>query len=211
MTKALLVPLGVLLLAAHVACDNDPGKDKAKATVAEALSVAPSAPAVVAYSFSNANSKLEFVGAKVTRKHDGSFGKFMGAIETPDGRPESSQVTVLVEVASLSADQAKLTDHLKSEDFLDVGKFPAAKFVSTSVTPGGEKGATHTITGNLDLHGVTKSITFPATITFAPEAVDASAEFVINRKDFGIVYPGAPDDLIKDEVALKLTIHAKKT
>jgi len=210
MTKALLVPFGVLLLA-HVACDNDPGKDKAKATVAEALSVAPSAPAVVAYRFSNVDSKLEFVGAKVTRKHDGSFGKFMGAIETPDGRPESSQVTVLVEVASLSADQAKLTDHLKSEDFLDVGKFPAAKFVSTSVTPAGEKGATHRIAGNLELHGVTKSITFPATITFTPEAVDATAEFVINRKDFGIVYPGAPDDLIKDEVALKLTIHAKKS
>jgi polyisoprenoid-binding protein YceI len=78
------------------------------------------------------------------------------------------------------------------------------------VTPGGDKGATHTITGNLEMHGVTKSISFPATIKFAPEAVDASSEFVINRKDFGIVYAGAADDLIKDEVALKLTIHAKK-
>jgi hypothetical protein len=36
------------------------------------------------------------------------------------------------------------------------------------------------------------------------------AEFAINRKDFGVVYPGMPDDLIKDDVLLKLKIHAKK-
>jgi polyisoprenoid-binding protein YceI len=210
MTKTRVLPLAVVLLA-HVACDNDPGKGKSKATVAEAVSVAPpSAPASATYRFSNEDSKLEFVGAKVTRKHDGSFGKFTGAVETPDGKPESSRVTVEVDIASLTADEAKLTGHLKSPDFFDAAKFPAAKFTSTSVTPGGDKGATHTITGNLEMHGVTKSIAFPATLKFAPEAVDASSEFVINRKDFGIVYAGKADDLIKDEVALKLTIHAKK-
>jgi hypothetical protein len=35
------------------------------------------------------------------------------------------------------------------------------------------------------------------------------SEFAINRKDFNIVYPGKPDDLIKDEVLLKLDIAAK--
>jgi hypothetical protein len=40
--------------------------------------------------------------------------------------------------------------------------------------------------------------------------VDVDAEFVINRKDFGVVYPGMPDDLIKDDVLLKLQLRAKK-
>jgi polyisoprenoid-binding protein YceI len=100
---------------------------------------------------------------------------------------------------------------LKTPDFFDVQKFPTARFVSTAVKPGGQNGATHTITGNLELHGVTKSISFPAMIHMTGDLVHATAEFVINRKDFGIVYPGMPDDLIKDEVAIKLTIIAKKT
>jgi hypothetical protein len=42
------------------------------------------------------------------------------------------------------------------------------------------------------------------------DALDVDAEFVINRKDFGVVYPGIPDELIKDDVLSKLPIHAKK-
>jgi hypothetical protein len=33
---------------------------------------------------------------------------------------------------------------------------------------------------------------------------------VIDRKDFGIVYPGVPDDLINDQVLIKLSVRAKK-
>jgi polyisoprenoid-binding protein YceI len=62
----------------------------------------------------------------------------------------------------------------------------------------------------LQLHGVTKSISFPATIKVGGDAVEVDAEFAINHKDFGIVYPGMPDDLIKDDVLLKLRIRANK-
>jgi polyisoprenoid-binding protein YceI len=57
---------------------------------------------------------------------------------------------------------------------------------------------------------VTKSISFPATIKINSDAVDVDTEFAINRKDFGIVYPGMPDDLIKDDVLLKLHVRAAK-
>jgi polyisoprenoid-binding protein YceI len=90
-----------------------------------------------------------------------------------------------------------------------VATYPTATFTSTAITAGGEKGATHTVTGTLDLHGVKKSITFPATISVSPEAVTVKAEFALNRKDFNIVYPGKPDDLIRDEVVLKLDVTAK--
>ena len=193
------------------ACNNDPAKGKAQATVAEAVSVAAPAPGTgVKYAFTNADSKLEFVGAKVTRKHDGSFQTFSGTVTLVDNDPTKSSVTALVDIASLKSDDDKLTGHLKSPDLLDVGKFPQATFTSTSIKAGGEKGATHTITGNLQLHGVTKSITFPATVKASADSVDVDAEFAINRKDFGVVYPGMPDDLIKDDVLLKLQIRGKK-
>jgi len=51
---------------------------------------------------------------------------------------------------------------------------------------------------------------FPATIKINGDAVDVDAEFAINGKDFGMVYPGMPNDLIKDDVLLKLHVRAGK-
>lgn len=198
---------------ALAACNNNPGKGAAHASVdqpVEAASVSPS-PAGTKFSFSQDGSKIEFVGAKVTGKHNGSFGTFSGTINVVDGNPERSSVTADIEIASISTEIEKLTGHLKSPDFFDAAKFPKARFTSTAIKAGGANGATHTVTGNLDLHGVSKSITFPATISISGDNVTVNADFAINRKDFGLVYPGMPDDLIKDDVLIKLSINAKKS
>ncbi|HVK64341.1 MAG TPA: YceI family protein, partial [Polyangium sp.] len=115
-----------------------------------------------------------------------------------------------VETASVKTDAGDLDKHLKNADFFDVEKFPKATFTSTEIKAGGTNGATHTITGDLDLHGVKKSITFPVTITIAADAATGTAEFSINRKDFNITIAGKPDDLIRDDVLLKLTLKAPR-
>jgi polyisoprenoid-binding protein YceI len=199
-----------MFVLAVTACDNDPAKGKTQASAAAPLVTSAPPASAVKYSFSNADSKIDFVGAKVTRKHDGSFQTFTGAVNLVDNDPTKSSVTTEIDIGSVKTDEEKLTKHLKTPDLLDVAKFPKATFTSTSIKAGGDKGATHTVTGNFQLHGVTKSITFPATIKMGGDAVDVDAEFAINRKDFGVVYPGMPDDLIKDDVLLKLHIHAKK-
>jgi polyisoprenoid-binding protein YceI len=196
--------------AALSACDNDPGKGKPHAEVRAPQPATDTAAGAVEHAFSAADSKIEFTGAKVTGKHDGSFGSFRGTVWVQDGDPTRSSVNVEIDMASLKSDADKLTTHLKSADFFDVAVHPTAKFVSTDVKAGGEGGATHTVTGNLEMHGVTKSITFPATIKIAADTVETDAEFAINRQDFGVAYPGMPDDLIKDEILIRLTIRAKK-
>jgi polyisoprenoid-binding protein YceI len=202
--------VALALTLAFAACDNNPAKGKTQAATAEPVATAATPASAVKYTFSNADSKIDFVGAKVTGKHDGSFQRFTGNVNVVDNNPEKSSVSTEIEVGSLKTDEEKLTAHLKTADLLDVAKYPKATFTSTSVKSGGEKGATHTVTGNFQLHGVTKSISFPATIKISGDAVDVDAEFAINRKDFGIVYPGMPDDLIKDDVLLKLHIRAAK-
>jgi polyisoprenoid-binding protein YceI len=197
----------VLTLAA---CDDNPAKGKAQAVTAEPVAAAAAPASSVKYTFSNADSKIDFVGAKVSRKHDGSFQSFTGTVNVVDSNPEKSSVSAEIDVASMKTDDEKLTGHLKTPDLLDVAKYPKATFASTSIKAGGERGATHTMTGNLQLHGMTKSISFPATIKTSRDTVDVDAEFAINRKDFGVVYPGMPDDLIKDDVLLKLHIRAKR-
>jgi polyisoprenoid-binding protein YceI len=202
--------VALALSLALAACDNSPAKGKTQAATAEPVATAAAHASAAKYTFSNAGSKIDFVGAKVTGKHDGSFQSFTGTVSLVDKNAEQSSVSTEIEVASLKTDEEKLTAHLKTPDLLDVAKFPKATFASTSIKAGGEKGATHTVTGNFQLHGVTKSISFPATIKINGDAVDVDAEFAINRKDFGIVYPGMPDDLIKDDVLLKLHIRAAK-
>lgn len=199
-----------VLVLAIAGCDNEPAKGKTQVTAAAPLASTAAPAAAVKYSFSNADSRIDFVGAKVTRKHDGSFQVFSGTVNLVENDPTKSSVTTEIDVASLKSDEEKLTGHLKSGDLLDVAKHPKATFTSTSVKAGGVKGATHTVTGNLQLHGVTKSISFPATVKANGDGVEVDAEFAINRKDFGIVYPGMPDDLIKDDVLLKLQIRARR-
>lgn len=199
-----------LLLLVTAAC-NDPASDTSKAVTGEAAKVAsPQTGAGAKYTIAPPNSKIEFVGSKVTGSHNGSFEKFDGAINLVNNDPTKSQVNITMDVNSIKTDDPGLTKHLLMPDFFDVAKFPQATFVSTEIKPGGDKGASHTVTGNLTLRGVTRAVTFPATISVTPDAANVDADFAINRKDFSINYAGAADNLIRDDVVLKLTIRANK-
>ncbi len=204
----LMIVVGVMLVSA---C-SDPAADKTKAVTGEATKVGSPAAAAQGqrYTITPQNSKIEFTGSKVTGKHDGAFNDFSGQVDYA-GSPEQSRVNITMKTDSLTTDAADLTKHLKTADFFDVAKFPEATFVSTSIKPGGEKGASHTVTGNLTLHGVTKAVTFPATINVTPDVATVDSTFSINRKDFGINYAGQTDNLIRDDVVLKLTIRANKS
>jgi polyisoprenoid-binding protein YceI len=193
-----------------IAC-NDPAADQPRATTGAATQASPQQNvAGTKYTITPQNSKIEFIGSKVTGSHNGAFEKFSGEIDYA-GTPEKSRVSVTIDTDSITTDDANLTKHLKTADFFDVAKFPQATFTSTEIKPGGASGATHTITGNLTLHGVTKSVTFPATINIAGDVASVNANFSINRKDFGINYAGAQDNLIRDDVVLKLTLRANKS
>ena len=209
MQKSVLLMV-LLAFVLFVACAN-PAADKSKAVTGEASQMASPASAVQGqkYTITPQNSKVEFIGAKVTGQHHGSFGDFRGQIDYP-GAPENGRVSFTIKTDSITTDTPDLTKHLKTPDFFDVATYPEASFVSTAIKPGGDKGATHTVTGNLTMHGVTKAITFPATINVTPDAATVESSFSINRKDFGINYAGAADNLIRDDVVLTLHVHATK-
>lgn len=195
--------LATLLL---VGCAQNPADNKPVATVSTSTPAPAGSPAPVAgsrYGFNGESSKVEFTGSKVTGKHEGGFKTFQGEIGLVDNNPEKSSVRVDIQTDSVYADDEKLTGHLKSDDFFDVTKFPEASFRSTSIQKAGDK---YNLTGDLTLHGVTKNITFPADITVGSEAVTAKAEFSIKRTDFGIVYKGKADNLIREEVVIRLDL-----
>ena len=204
--------LVIFLMAVFSASCADPEANKTKATVANSAPESNSAkpPGTETLVISPENSKVEFVASKVTRSHNGSFKRFSGTLDFVAKYWPDSKVTIDIDTASVVTDEPDLTNHLKTPDFFGVAKYPKATFVSTKIEPNTAGGATHTITGNLDLHGIKKSLTFPATIQVTPDSVAVDAEFAINRKDFGIVFPGKPDDLIRDGVVLKLTLKVPR-
>jgi polyisoprenoid-binding protein YceI len=191
----------------------DPAANKPKASVANAAPEVTSSQAAATekLAITPENSKVEFVAAKVTRSHNGSFKQVTGSIDLVPNSIPDSRVTIEIQTNSVATDEAELTKHLQTPDFFDVAKYPRATFVSTKIEPAIKAGTTHEVTGNFDLHGVKKSITFPATIHVTPESVTVDAEFSINRKDFGIVFQNKADDLIRDGVVIKLTVKAPRS
>lgn len=166
--------------------------------------------AVEELAFSNEGSTIGFTGSKVTGSHDGGFNTFTGTVAFNAATPESSLVRVEIDMNSIFSDNDRLTGHLKSDDFFDVENIPTASFVSTKVEPlEGDEG-THTITGDLTLAGQTNTISFPATVTVTDAEFKTMAEFSINRSDWGITYPGRPDDLIREGVVIRLDITAPR-
>jgi polyisoprenoid-binding protein YceI len=208
----------LLALALAVACQSEKKADSQVAPLAPATPAAqtapnPSNPSVITKGAESADasqltlvpdsSKLQLSMAKITKTHSGSFGKFTGNATLSGEQVQS--VSFSVDTASLQTDTEKLTEHVKSKDFLEVEKFPTATFKSSSVVAKPVGGATHEVTGELTMHGVTQQISFPATIDITPDSVTGRAEVAIDRQKFGVAYPGMPDDLIKDEVVLKPT------
>lgn len=206
----LCCPLVAALALACAACDEDPGKGKSQAQVGSAQPVASVDAAAFGTWKIAPDSKLAFVGANVTTKHNGGFKKLVGGINLADGKAAGGAVVVEIEMSSVFTDDEELTTHLKSGDFFDAATHPNASFVSTNVVAGGSDGATHTVTGNLTLRGETRSISFPATIDVGADTVTVKAEFAINRMDFKVSYKGAADDLIRESVAIALSLTARK-
>lgn len=214
----------VIALAVFSAACEDPAANKPKATTSEPTNAASSNTAAnstataanpatkgEALALNPENSSVEFTGSKVTGKHDGGFEKFTGTIDLVNAKPEESSVKVDIDMASVVSDNADLTDHLKTGDFFEVEKFPKSTFASTKIVADSAKGANaYTVTGDLEMRGVKKSITFPATITVSDADVAVKAEFAINRRDFGINYAGMANDLIRDDVVMRLDLKSPR-
>lgn len=152
------------------------------------------------------DTEVKFVASKVTRSHNGGFRKVTGSVTVPkDDDLTKARIDVTIDMKSTYADDEKLTGHLMSPDFFDTEKYPTSTFKSTAIT---KTDGAYLVTGDLTLHGVTKSLNIPADININAGQLTAKSEFKIDRKLFNIIYPGKPDDLIRDEVVISFDIKA---
>ena len=90
----------------------------------------------------------------------GGFKDFSGTFSYDEKNPDAGKVQVSINTASVDTNHAERDKHLRSDDFLNVSKFPTATFVSTAVKASGND--TAEISGNLTLNGVTKPVVIQA-------------------------------------------------
>jgi polyisoprenoid-binding protein YceI len=121
-----------------------------------------------------------------------TLGQGTGTLEFDQADPTQSSIKVTIPLSSLNTSVPELDEHLRSADFFDAAKFPTATFVSTRVEKGDAPNHL-SVAGDLTLHGVTKSVTFTATIvrvgvnprTNLP-TIGLDATTTLKRSEFGL-------------------------
>lgn len=123
----------------------------------------------------------------------GHFKQFDGRFFYDPANVGATNISVNIDPASIDSNHAERDKHIKSDDYLDVAKYPKAGFVSTRVESTGKN--TAKVHGKLTLHGVTKEITFDAALTgkgpdpWGGNRAGFEASYVINTEDFGMAFP----------------------
>ena len=155
-----------------------------------ALSSAAFAQTTTPFVVDAAKSTCKWTGKKVTGSHWGNIKIASGVIYAENGNVKNGSVQIdmkSIEVKDLEPAKGgdKLLGHLKSEDFFSVDKNPTAKLDIKSVTAAANG---VTCVADLTIKGITKEITFPATIAYMDNVMIVSADFKIDRTKWDIKY-----------------------
>lgn len=138
----------------------------------------------------------------------GRFNDFSGSFSYDEANPEKSSIQVEIDTASIDSNHAERDKHLRSGDFLDTDKFGKATFVSKKVVDKGD--GKLDITGDLTLHGVTKSISINAKKMgegkdpWGGYRAGFSGKTELRLKDFGI-----PESLGPNSTTVYLDLHVE--
>ncbi len=168
------------------------------------------------YVIDPAHSSIGFVArhAMITKVR-GFFEDFEGTFTIADDVAASS-ASFVAQVASVNTKQADRDAHIKSADFFDAEQFPTITFTATKSEA---KGDHYLVTGDLTLHGVTKSVTVDFEYTgtsqdpFGNTRVGFEGEAEVNRKDFGLTWNAALETggvLVSEKIKIVLEVSAIK-
>jgi polyisoprenoid-binding protein YceI len=168
------------------------------------------------WSIDPAHSVAEFkVKHMMISNVKGQFTGVSGVLNLDPADVTRSFIEATIDAASINTREPQRDAHLKSPDFFDVEKFPTLSFKSTSIARTGD--GELEVTGDLTIHGVTRSVVFEVEGPTAPgkdpwgkTRIGLSATTKINRKDYGLTWNAALETggiLVGDEVTITLDIQ----
>ena len=178
------------------------------------LVVAAPAVSAATYDIDNSHTSVLFkVSHLGIAPFYGRFNKVSGSFDYDAASPGASKLNVEIDVNSVFSADKKRDDHLKAPDFFNAKQFPTITLKSTRVAAG-KRAGTLTITADLTLRGVTKSVTFDVAKTgegkdpWGGERVGFEGELTIDRLDYGVSY--MPEGLGKNVTIIIAVEGVKK-
>ena len=180
------------------------------------MSNQPMTDALTAYSVDPAHSEVGFTVRHMGfSKVHGSFGEFNAVVEMAGEDLSTLKTNATIVAASVTTQDQKRDEHLRSADFFDVESHPELTFESTGVSD--ISGNSFKLHGKLTIRGISKDVVLDA--EFLGEGVDPwggtrvglEAGTTINRKEFGLNWNAALEAggvLVSDKVQLNLQIQA---
>ncbi|HEY3066484.1 MAG TPA: YceI family protein [Methylomirabilota bacterium] len=130
-------------------------------------------------------SELKFFATSRLMNAEGRFHRFSGRVTFDRENLADARVTFSVETASIDTANRLRDDHLRSDDFFAVARFPTATFESERVE---RASAGVTVIGRLTIRGVTRPLTIPVQVEVTEHTLRARGEFEIQRIAFGVAY-----------------------
>lgn len=162
-------------------------------------------------------STLKWTAEKVTGKHWGTVKIKEGHLIKNDNQARGEfrvdMTTIKVDDIKDAGTNAKLLNHLNSDDFFNVENFNTSIFILEKITPYNPKAGenfNHWVSGKLTIKGITNEIRFPAMINFSDKGMTANAEFTIDRTKWNVRYGSGSlfsnlgDSMIYDDIKFEL-------
>jgi polyisoprenoid-binding protein YceI len=150
-------------------------------------------------------SEVTFRATSRLMNADGRFRRVSGEVVVDTKDLTTAKVTLSIEAGSIDTGIGMRDNHLRSEDFLDIRKFPTITFESQRVEGSGRHA---NVIGRLSIHGVAHEITVPVDVSMSDVALVATGEFVIKRRDYGIAYESFLNP-VGDDVRVSFTFRAR--
>jgi polyisoprenoid-binding protein YceI len=153
----------------------------------------------------------------VIAKVRGSFGRWSGTIQVPDGDFSKATVSVAIDASSIDTGVADRDKHLKSADFFDVETHPELRFIGKRVQP--RSGAEIDVVGDLTIKGITREVILrveqhgQAKDPWGNVRAAFTAKTTIDRKDFGLTWNQVLETggvMVGDRVEIEADIEAVK-
>jgi polyisoprenoid-binding protein YceI len=143
-------------------------------------------------------------------KVKGKFTDFTVTLNVDEKDITKSSVNVVIKATSIDTGVENRDKHLRTADFFDVEKYPDITFQSARIEKKGKQFIAH---GPLTVHGVTKEIALPFTVTGVNESADKtkksvgySASMVLNRRDYGINWNHRVPGFVGDNITVDIDL-----
>ena len=159
------------------------------------------------------SSSITFSVGQVGSVVSGRFPAWTGEIVLDPASLATSRIDIRIDSRPASTNNRDVDSLMKGPNFLDVQKFPEARFVSTSISGGGDR---YEARGKLTIRDVTRDVVLPFSLTIADDPGQpgrlrgtARGRLVIKRLDFGVGQnEWAATGQVANEVTIDLAVVA---